>query len=57
MIDSTEQEAQVLGLDVESDVPQQGAKLGAAEEALVVFIVFVEDRLLLYMCCGCVWFA
>lgn len=56
MIDSTEQEAKVFGLDVESDVPQQGAKLVAAEEALVAFIVFVEDRLLLYICCGFLWF-
>jgi len=56
VIDSAEQEAKVFGLDVESDVPQQGAKLVAAEEALVAFIVFVEDRLLLYICCGFPWF-
>lgn len=45
VVDSAEQEAQVLRLDVEPDVFQEKPELGAGEEAAPFRVVLVEDRL------------
>lgn len=45
MVDPSEEELEVFGLDVEPHVPEKVPELGLAEEALAFRVVLVEDRL------------